>query len=160
MPTSRGMYRSRHPAACRPSDAGRNDYVESPAKLARAFEEALERNRQRLDEQREEIRRSAAVRHAPKRPCDGWQKQRFCSRPASLCLGLPILFSSLQHRSNSIKEERLRSVKKSARFLLVSQTRFSGQKKELRRSISNTAAIASPILTAITTQVWVDKLRV
>jgi hypothetical protein len=25
MPDSRGMYRSRHPSACRPSDAGRNE---------------------------------------------------------------------------------------------------------------------------------------
>jgi len=61
MPSSRGMYRSRHPSAGRPSEAGRNDYVESPAKLERQFQEALERNRQQLDEQRARIKREAAV---------------------------------------------------------------------------------------------------
>ena len=28
MPDSRGMYRSRRPAACRPSEAGRSEYLE------------------------------------------------------------------------------------------------------------------------------------
>jgi transcriptional regulator of heat shock response len=58
---SRGMYRTRHPSARRPSDAGRNEYVESPAKLERQFQKALERNRQRLDQQRERIKREAGI---------------------------------------------------------------------------------------------------
>jgi hypothetical protein len=37
-------------------------YVESPAKLARQFEEAVERNRQRSAEQREELQRRAKIR--------------------------------------------------------------------------------------------------
>jgi hypothetical protein len=37
-------------------------YVESPARLAKAFEEAVERNRQRLAEQREELQRRARTR--------------------------------------------------------------------------------------------------
>jgi hypothetical protein len=49
------MYRSRHPSAYRPSDAGRNEYVESPVAMEREFQKALERNRQRLVEQRERI---------------------------------------------------------------------------------------------------------
>jgi hypothetical protein len=61
MPSSRGMYRSRHPSAGRPSDAGRNDYVESPQRLEREFQKAIERNRQQLDEQRARIKREAAV---------------------------------------------------------------------------------------------------
>jgi hypothetical protein len=55
-----GMYRTRRLASQRtPEDRGRGSgYGESPATLERAFQEALERNRQRLDEQREEIRRT------------------------------------------------------------------------------------------------------
>jgi hypothetical protein len=37
-------------------------YVESPAKLAKALEEAVERNRQRLAAQREELQRRAKIR--------------------------------------------------------------------------------------------------
>jgi hypothetical protein len=55
------MYRTKHPSAYRPSDAGRNEYVESPAKLERQFTEAIERNRQRLAEQRERIKREAEL---------------------------------------------------------------------------------------------------
>jgi hypothetical protein len=61
MPSSRGMYRSRHPSAGRPSDAGRNEYIESPQRLEREFQKALERNKERLNVQREEIKRLAAV---------------------------------------------------------------------------------------------------
>ena len=39
-------------------------YVESPAKLEKEFQVALERKRQELAEQREEIRRMAAFRRA------------------------------------------------------------------------------------------------
>jgi hypothetical protein len=39
-------------------------YIESPKKLARQFNEALERTRLRLEQQREEIRRTAAIRRA------------------------------------------------------------------------------------------------
>jgi hypothetical protein len=46
----------------RTSEDTRRDYVESPAKLAKAFEEAVERNRQRLSEQREELQRRARIR--------------------------------------------------------------------------------------------------
>jgi hypothetical protein len=59
MPNSRGMYRSRHPSEHRPSDAARNEYVESPQGLEREFQKALERNRAMLDEQRERIKRKA-----------------------------------------------------------------------------------------------------
>jgi hypothetical protein len=38
-------------------------YAESPATLARQFAEGLERTRLRLEQQREELRRLAAVRH-------------------------------------------------------------------------------------------------
>ncbi len=38
-----------------------NSYIESPAKLEKQFEAALERNRLKLAEQREEIRRKAAI---------------------------------------------------------------------------------------------------
>ena len=55
------MYRSRHPSAGRPSDAGRNEYVESPQRMEREFQKALKRTRQRLAEQRERIKREAAV---------------------------------------------------------------------------------------------------
>jgi hypothetical protein len=37
-------------------------YIESAAKLAKAFEEAVERNKRKLAEQREELRHLAAVR--------------------------------------------------------------------------------------------------
>ena len=43
-----------------------NSYIESPAKLEKAFEAALERNRLKLAEQREEIRRVAALRRGVK----------------------------------------------------------------------------------------------
>ena len=39
-----------------------SSYIESPAKLEKQFEAALERNRLKLAEQREEIRRIAAIR--------------------------------------------------------------------------------------------------
>ena len=39
-------------------------YAESPATLARQFAEGLERTRLRLEQQREEIKRLAAVRRA------------------------------------------------------------------------------------------------
>jgi hypothetical protein len=42
-------------------------------KVARAFEDALERNRQRLDGQREEIKRVAAVRRAATVPAAAQQ---------------------------------------------------------------------------------------
>jgi hypothetical protein len=58
------MYRTRHPSAYRPSDAGRNEYVESPQRLEREFQKALERNRQQLAEQRERIKREAAIARA------------------------------------------------------------------------------------------------
>jgi hypothetical protein len=61
---SRGMYRSRHSSSPRAPDARTrgSGYVESPAKLEREFQKALKRNRQRLDEQRERIKRKAQNR--------------------------------------------------------------------------------------------------
>ena len=59
MPT--GLYLTKHPSTHRPSEAGRKEYVESPQRLEREFQKGLERNRQRLAEQRERIKREAAV---------------------------------------------------------------------------------------------------
>jgi hypothetical protein len=59
-----GMYRARHPSSVKaPDDRGRgHSYVESAGSMERQFAEALERNRQRLSEQREELRRRAELR--------------------------------------------------------------------------------------------------
>jgi hypothetical protein len=56
------VHRLRHPStnpAPDDRDRGRG-YVESPAALERAFQEALDRNRKRLTEQRESLRRFAS----------------------------------------------------------------------------------------------------
>jgi hypothetical protein len=79
-----GMYRLRHPSTNpgshdRDRDRGRG-YIESPATLEKAFAEALERTKARLDEQREEIRQAGETRRAATSG-RGSQKQRGSSRP-------------------------------------------------------------------------------
>jgi hypothetical protein len=65
-----GQYRVRQQSerARRPSeDRARREhggYIESPKKLAKAYEEAFERNKLKLAEQREELRRLAKARHS------------------------------------------------------------------------------------------------
>lgn len=57
------MRTSRHPStnpAPDDRDRGRS-YVETPATLEKAFAEALERNKERLNAQREEIKRAAEL---------------------------------------------------------------------------------------------------
>jgi hypothetical protein len=59
-----GQYPTRHSSSHRAPDVrdrGRG-YVESKATMEKAFAEAIERNRSRLKAQREELRRTAAVR--------------------------------------------------------------------------------------------------
>jgi hypothetical protein len=74
--------RSRHLASHRtPDDRGRDyGYVESPSTMERALREAVKRNRVKLEQQRDEIRRLSEIRRASA-PGRGKQKQRFSSRP-------------------------------------------------------------------------------
>ena len=67
-----GMYRVRFRRTRLPSakphaerDRG-HSYIESAATLEKAFAEALERNRERLDAQREEVKRLGEIRRAQK----------------------------------------------------------------------------------------------
>ena len=66
---ARGQYRvhrakGRHVEYDETSRHEHGGYIESPKKLARQFAEGLERTRRRLEQQREEIRRTTAVRRA------------------------------------------------------------------------------------------------
>ena len=64
MSKSRGSYRTRHKSAKIEDNRSRSgcSYVESGAKLEKQFAAALERCRLKLAEQREELRRVAAIR--------------------------------------------------------------------------------------------------
>jgi hypothetical protein len=63
----RGCYRTHHKTnAAKIEDKRGCPYVESPARLAKEFEAALERKRRELDEQREQLKRVAAARRGVK----------------------------------------------------------------------------------------------
>ena len=59
---SRAHRRSERVAYERDSRTNHNGYAETPATLAKAFEEAVERNKLKLAEQREELQRRARIR--------------------------------------------------------------------------------------------------